>query len=310
MKSVIHTIQLTIFVLTFNRDQMLEQALQSIMAQTRQNFRVIVLDNGSTDRTPEVVEKYKQFGVEYWNSQQGNQGQLWNYSRAIENAGSEWTMLFHDDDWMHPNYIEYAMGAIEDSQDVVLCCSITEIAERLPVLWPRYSTSFTKGTDRDLAALLYRGWPIAFCSCIYRTSVMRKTPIFYELYGKIFDRPWMLGIAKQGQVIVFNIPMVLTRQHGGQDSRSMSNHPLVTQIAAMHRNYRTILGDQIFNYYGRIFLKHNLFQVMDSFRWCGKEPFLIFCFTIWKQKGLTVLSIFGGIPYLIKRLVRRFIGRR
>ena len=48
----------SVIIPTYNRDHFLEVALSSVLNQTYRDFEVIVIDDGSTDKTKEVVEKY------------------------------------------------------------------------------------------------------------------------------------------------------------------------------------------------------------------------------------------------------------
>ena len=92
---------LVLFVLSYNRADYIGETIESLIAQTFQDFRLIVLDNGSTDCTKDVVARYP--SVEYLSLPE-NVGFYPNFLRIKEIASAEWVMAFHDDDLLHPAY--------------------------------------------------------------------------------------------------------------------------------------------------------------------------------------------------------------
>jgi len=302
---------LTIFVLTYNRAEMLDQALRSILNQSAKGFRVVILDNGSTDHTREVVRSYERFGFEYEGTDgAGNRGQLWNFFRAIEKASSKWTMLFHDDDVIHPNYIEYAVHGLESHQNAVLCCSGNFDGTSPPEKWLSIIPDYVYGNVHDLANFIYSGLPIAFCSAIYKTECMKRVPIQMKKFGKYSDRPWLLDIASHGNVIIFKSPMIFTRKHPGQDTTNISNNLSMGQMLALHKKYHEILGSNLSSKYGRSFLKHNLFQVISMYPYYDKshQSRILNLFTYIvsgiRTGALAWPSLILGVPYLTCRIVK------
>ena len=51
--------KISIITVTWNRAEMLEDAILSVMAQNYENYEHIIIDNASTDNTPQILEKYK-----------------------------------------------------------------------------------------------------------------------------------------------------------------------------------------------------------------------------------------------------------
>lgn len=112
-------------VLTFNRCALLKQALESLAEQTADGFLVSVYDNASSDATPEVVEAAKKsFGenLKYVRHSE-NIGADANFHAALDGASRKYTMFMHDDDIAHPNYLEYAIEAINIFGNVALLAS-------------------------------------------------------------------------------------------------------------------------------------------------------------------------------------------
>lgn len=249
------SMDLEVFVVTHNRAHLLEQTLTSLCNQTARGFRIVVLDNGSTDNTPEVAKNFEPRGVELFRSE-NNTGHLGNFNRAKALASREWVMVFHDDDIMHPAYIELAMELINKRRNVVLVGSGMTFEEN-----PNNDIWQNLGTETihckkvtDFATLLYGGFPLHFGSVIYRTELFKFIPIEWETYGKIFDRPFLLDIAKHGEILVLKEPFIKYRCHAGQDSIDSMTGPFPPQLKALHRKYRHIMGSNPLTSSGRVFL--------------------------------------------------------
>ena len=244
-----------IFVLTYNRADFLSETLESVLAQTEKGFRLVVLDNGSNDHTLEVMNKYKQCDVEYI-KRESNEGVEANFRTAKEMASRSWTIIFHDDDLLHPEYISDVLKAVNEDEDLVIVGS-NMLCER----HPKSNWKTLKGGVRkfnkvsDFAAFLFNGHGYHFGSTVYRTDLFKKVPVRWDLYGKIADRPFLYDIAAYGSVKVFTEPYVKYRLHPGQDIKRGVPH--LDHVFALRKKYFDLLGDNIFSKSGRILIANS-----------------------------------------------------
>ena len=84
----------SVLVVTYNRAHFLKEALDSIKRQTFKDYEVIVVDDGSTDNTKEIVEKYE--GVHYIYQEHGGISKARN--TAIKAAKGKWIATLDSDD--------------------------------------------------------------------------------------------------------------------------------------------------------------------------------------------------------------------
>ena len=82
-------------------------SIESLLNQSAGVSKITVLDNESTDNTFSVVERFSSRGVRYIRTK----GFLGNFKKAQEIASGKYVMLFHDDDILHPLYLELALRA-------------------------------------------------------------------------------------------------------------------------------------------------------------------------------------------------------
>lgn len=94
--------KVSIIIPTYNRADLLPRAIASILAQTFRNFELIIVDDGSTDDTPEVVNKFqeKDNRVKYIR-QENSGGAARPKNTGIKNAAGEYiAVLDSDDEWL------------------------------------------------------------------------------------------------------------------------------------------------------------------------------------------------------------------
>ncbi|PWK93146.1 glycosyltransferase family 2 protein [Hallerella porci] len=111
---------ISVIIPTYNRAELLKRAAQSVLAQTYKDFELIIVDDGSTDNTKEIVESLNDSRIVY--VYQKNAGACVARNNGIEHAKGEY-IAFHDsDDVWHSNKLELQMQAlIANNADVVFC---------------------------------------------------------------------------------------------------------------------------------------------------------------------------------------------
>lgn len=104
-------------ILTYNGEEFLQEALDSVMAQTRPPDEVLVLDNGSTDRSAEIARRYPGVRVV---SLPRNIGAAGGYNRAAALAtGRYLAFLDHDDVWL-PRKLALQLAVVRQHPDTAV----------------------------------------------------------------------------------------------------------------------------------------------------------------------------------------------
>lgn len=104
----------TVFTPTYNRAYILGQAYESLVNQTFQDFRWLVVDDGSRDNTEELVEKWKQEGLlNIVYIKQENMGRFGAYNTAIPYFEGELFAFLDSDDQLKENALEELKNAWE-----------------------------------------------------------------------------------------------------------------------------------------------------------------------------------------------------
>ncbi len=130
--------RLSICLATRNRAAFISQTLDSILGQLQPRIELVVVDGASSDRTPEVMERYRSLhpSIRYYR-QPDNSGVDQDYDKAIGYAGGDYCWMMTDDDVLRPGAIERVLAAIEKPRDLVVVNAEARNADLSKVLQHR-----------------------------------------------------------------------------------------------------------------------------------------------------------------------------
>jgi glycosyltransferase involved in cell wall biosynthesis len=117
----------SIIIPTYNYACYLEEAIQSVLSQTYQDFELIICDNQSTDNTEELVQKYLCDPRIHYYRNECNLGATRNWNRGIQYAKGKYLKFLCSDDKFHPLLLEQFVHIMEENPDVSLVTSNQEI---------------------------------------------------------------------------------------------------------------------------------------------------------------------------------------
>lgn len=120
-RSVPQNTKVSIIIPTYNYEKYVCDAVDSALNQTYHNFEVIVVDDGSTDNTKNIIqEKYKDKITYIY---QDNSGVSVARNNGISKSTGNWILTLDADDWIHPDYIKDALWEIDNNNHKTLVTS-------------------------------------------------------------------------------------------------------------------------------------------------------------------------------------------
>jgi glycosyltransferase involved in cell wall biosynthesis len=218
--------QVTFAVPVYNGATYLRQTLDSILAQRDPAFRLLVIDNCSTDATVEIARSYRDDRLEVILADvHVSMSENWN--RALSHIQTPYGVLAHADDLYEPEYVEVMVPLIAGQPDAFVAhCRVATIDEHGTVLtlptdvykekfWPDAETYCRPRCDE--AEWLRKGNYILAPSAIYRMECVRRIGGFEPRFQFAPDwQYWLRGVFAGYRVVGTRRKLVRYRRHAGQ----------------------------------------------------------------------------------------------
>ena len=135
--------KISVIIPNYNYARYLDQAIESVLVQSYENIELIVVNNGSTDNSLEVLEKYED-KIRLIN--QPNLGQSGARNSGLSLSSGEFIAFLDADDFWEPNKLEMQISIMNDDTQLVYC-GITPFKEpgneKLQSVLPKYKGSCT-----------------------------------------------------------------------------------------------------------------------------------------------------------------------
>ena len=236
----------SIIVPVYNVEQFLPKCIESITNQTYRDLEIILVDDGSLDRSGIICDEYstKDERIKVYHKKNGGLSDARNF--GIARASGEYLGFVDGDDWIEPEMYEVLVNtAVENNADIVYCGKFLEYPERTFV----YQPLCKKYIDN-----------IELCKALIHDEI--GTGIWSKLYHKhIFtDIEFPNGHVYEDTAVMFKFLLKATclvtvskplyhyrkgRQDSITQSRSMAN--LIDYWLAHKSRYEYFLADNRFN---------------------------------------------------------------
>ena len=106
---------------TFNRAHTINEAIQSIQAQTHSNWELIIIDDGSTDNTSEIVQLIDDNRIKYYKTTNGGASRARNV--GMQKSSGDWILYVDSDDAIYDFAIETMLEALHERPDAMFALS-------------------------------------------------------------------------------------------------------------------------------------------------------------------------------------------
>ena len=206
---------------TFNRAHLVGDAIESVLQQTLDDWELLVVDDGSTDDTSLVVERYRDRRIVY--VRQEHRGRSVARNRGAELARSDLLGFLDSDDRLLPHALTAHRQVFEAQPDIGMTVGgYQRIDEAGEILGTR--TPWTEDGD-----LTYRGW---FCNCfgvpgsvMIQRGWLERVKGFGPEFEPAEDWDLFLRLAIAGCPMTWVRESVLQyRSHPGNSTRALQEH--------------------------------------------------------------------------------------
>lgn len=161
---------------TYNRENLLPTAIQSILNQTYQNIEFIIINDASTDNTSTILKRYKNKRIRIITNQT-HQGIVYNRNLGLSLAKGKYVAWIDDDDISKPNRLEKQVKYMESHPDItILGTEISQLnSDEKIYLWP----TETEPQKAEIVFLIGR-LPVVIGTTMFRKSFFDTHHILFQ----------------------------------------------------------------------------------------------------------------------------------
>lgn len=200
---------ISIIIPSYNQAQYLDECLQSVLSQSYENWECIIVNDGSTDNSEEIIEKWLSNDKRFKYLYKENSGVCDTKNMGIENAKGKWILPLDADDYITNDYLKLASEYFLQEETKIIYCE----AEFFGTKTGRWN--LPKFSHQDFA---YNN--IIFNSAFFRKSDWELSGGYDNemIYG-MEDWEFWISIIKRGGNVV-RIPKVCFFYRIKEESRS------------------------------------------------------------------------------------------
>ena len=118
---------ISVIVPVYNAEKYLDECIQSILKQTYDDFEIVLVNDGSKDRSADICDSYAEHYENIKVLHNDNRGPAASRKCGLENAGGDLIMFVDSDDWIECDTLEVMCRELETSQADVVTCFYADI---------------------------------------------------------------------------------------------------------------------------------------------------------------------------------------
>lgn len=224
--------KVTVLMPVYNGEKYLREAIDSILNQTFTDFEFLIVDDGSTDNSVEIINSYQDSRINLVKNDK-NEGLVYSLNRGLSLAKGEYIARMDCDDISLPERLKKQIDFLDSNSEIAVVGTWVKVInekEETQTIW-HYPLK-----PLEIEWSLYFYCPLAHPSAIFRKNIILAYDGYSQEIADAEDYDLWLRLAKENLLSNINDILLLYRQHDFNITKTHQNR----QIAASLINQRQI----------------------------------------------------------------------
>lgn len=224
--------RVTVLMPVYNAGQYIEEAMKSILSQTFRNYEFLIINDGSTDNSPDVIRKFSDTRIRFVENE-SNMRLSGTLNKGIRLARGEYIARMDADDISLPTRFEKQVGFLDQNPDVALCGTWYSVFGTTRKMTHRLPTS-----QKEIECYLLFNPSFGHPTVMFRKSAFVTRELWFdEEYTPAEDYNCWVRFVEHARLA--NIPEVLLmyRTHGHQMTQPSSRQAMEKRQKVADRIY-------------------------------------------------------------------------
>ena len=186
--------KISIIVPIYNCEKYIDNCIRSLLNQTYSNIEILLINDGSTDKSLEIIKKYKDNNkVKIYSQKNSGANKARNY--GVKKSTGDYIMFVDSDDWIDNNTIEMLVNYLKRYEvDIIKFSMILEPSKKIRNIFDENELLIEKEQFAILYNMFLKTYKLnSICACLIRAKLFNKD--YKSLHSKSsFAEDYMLNI--------------------------------------------------------------------------------------------------------------------
>ncbi len=177
-------VKVSVIIPAYNVEKYIKECIGSFLNQTFSDFELILVDDGSKDKTLETIKTFNDNRIFVYSIENSGAGQARNF--GLNKAKGKWVVFFDGDDFCNKTFLEKMVSKAEGTDcDIVICASAEYIEKKKKITRHRKAHTLEWADEKFLN----------FTGDLHRINGIGKNPLmeFVEPWNKIYKKDFLLS---------------------------------------------------------------------------------------------------------------------
>lgn len=206
--------KISVIIPIFNQEKYLEKCLNSICAQTYNNLEILMIDDGSTDRTPDICRKFQNSDSRFCYIRQANAGVAAARNKGLDMMSGDLIGFIDPDDWVEPDFYERLVSLYQQYDVDIVSCGRYQVFDESQYVRSKNTYKIIQCDTEKALELLVKNEEVKshLWNRIYRPEVFSNLR-FEE--GRVYEDVLILHqvFSKAKKFLFTDEPLYYYRQH-------------------------------------------------------------------------------------------------
>lgn len=236
---------ISVIIPLYNKENSIEKTIYSVLEQTYENFEVIVVNDGSTDNSLDIIKSIKSDKIRIIT--QKNSGVSAARNRGIDEAKGDWIVFLDADDYMLPNALSHLLLLVKDSNVLIGCANFC-ILDKEYKIYKCFHSRYNGITDNVNKQMFFGKTFLRMGNTIISKNKLYNVR-FNTLLRRYEDLDLFLRVTHNERVAVSSVPVMIY---------SYLNGNLATNFSDSNEDYLSHIEFDKTNFWEKMFLAQTI----------------------------------------------------
>lgn len=239
-------VEVSVCMTTYNHEKYIKDSIDSVLNQTFRNFELVIVNDGSTDETANIIKTFNDPRIKY--IEEDNSGPSIAFNKAIHNSSGKYIAFMSGDDISLTDRLEKQINYIKSDKDCKALFSWVNLINENgdffdSIIYPQTLFNVTSKLKTELLHdLFFQGNSLCAVTSFIEREVLENTSLFIPTLIQLQDFELWLSIIKMHNIHVISEPLVNYRIRDRNANLSFNPDYFSRGIFETHRVYQSFFS--------------------------------------------------------------------